>query len=340
MEQRTHAWIAIRAIAYLEERKANPGLVKLLKPSMHAASMGAWIPDLADAKRGGGNTQHHVFKLLPYEGANASRFVAKKADLLKRLTGSPATRAFIKADKTLSATWWATPFKADPPPGQHLANRATALAGSLRDLLVMGSKEVDKLLPGDVKFLDKLDDAARTQREQAALYLFMLSHFIADACMPMHCDGRMLAGFSNGLHEQLEDHWKELVGKTFSDESLAKAAGNAAACKKLLDDARAVDECANLSFKDKLPDLPHGRDVWKEIVDVCRASFALSAVIAPPEDYPYASKKARAPFKKVLEGKELLEEVDRLVLEDAVVNTAMIWSAVWVGAAGREWVEA
>ena len=45
---------------------------------------------------------------------------------------------------------------------------------------------------------------------QVALLLFMLSHYIADAHMPLHCDGRQ---FSEGkdIHAQMEKEWEDEV---------------------------------------------------------------------------------------------------------------------------------
>ena len=49
MNQRTHSWIAVRAIALLEDENTERNLVRLLKPHVRKASVGAWIPDQVDA---------------------------------------------------------------------------------------------------------------------------------------------------------------------------------------------------------------------------------------------------------------------------------------------------
>ena len=100
MKQATHAWIAIRAVALLEGDEQSKGLVSILlrgaqlfdthdaaprvlpgrmtastcqmfspglvKPSVKAAAIGAWLPDLQDSKLGSGDTDNHVFKMAPY----------------------------------------------------------------------------------------------------------------------------------------------------------------------------------------------------------------------------------------------------------------------------------
>jgi len=65
VNQRTHSWIAVRAIALLEDEGASKNLVKLLKPHARMATVGAWIPDQVDAKRGGNKTENHVLKIEP-----------------------------------------------------------------------------------------------------------------------------------------------------------------------------------------------------------------------------------------------------------------------------------
>jgi len=50
MEQRTHTWIALRAVALLEDEGEFPDLVKLFEPHVKAAVIGAWLPGEKDAK--------------------------------------------------------------------------------------------------------------------------------------------------------------------------------------------------------------------------------------------------------------------------------------------------
>jgi len=331
MDQTTHAWIAIRAIALLADGDNTEDLAKLLKPHAAKAAIGAWIPDLADARRGGSKTENHIFKTLPYKGALKERFVADKKETLKRLGSNRLMAEFIKKDTTLNAQWWQTPYKGDiKRPGQHLANRAMAMHTMMLDLLITGEKKIDKLLPGDVSFAGNLDPEARTHAEQAALYFFMLSHFVADACMPCHCDGRKLAGYSRGLHNKMEKHWSKKIGTTFGKKKLLSKA-NPMSSTTILAKAKEVDNNFGLSFgSNHVPKIKAG-DVWLEVINLCRASFAIASIIAPPSKYPYDDDKARAPFEKVFgDGQDnMLETFDKAILHDAVLNVAMIWWHIW-----------
>ena len=71
--------------------------------------------------------------------------------------------------------------------------------------------------------------------------------------------------------------------------------------------------------------------MWLEVIDMCRASFAIASIIAPEANYPYDDKAARAPFDEVLgEGHEaFLAPVDQAALHDSVMNTAIVRRHVW-----------
>lgn len=341
MNQSVHAWIAIRAIGLLEEEKNNSELVELLKPNVRKAAIGAWIPDLDDAKRGGasGTTDNHIFKIGPYDRPDKVYYITDKSNLLKQIGRYRMLGDFLFSDDSLSAEWWKTPYKGRiKRAGQHIPNRAMAMSVMLKDLLLMGDRQIDHLIPGNVEYADKIDPNALTKGEAATTYFFMLSHFIADASMPCHCDGRDLADYGAGLHNKLEEHWSTIIGDAFKQKNLlpkkfyVPIANINSDSDQILDQAKAVSDKLGLKFNNHIiPGLGPKNDEWKELVFKCRASFALSSIIAPPDSYDYNNSKKRAPFNVVFGGanKELLDEVDRIVLNDAVLDTAIIWKNVW-----------
>jgi len=332
MDQRTHSWIAIRAIALLEDENKEENLVKLLKPHVRKASVGAWIPDAIDAKRGGAgsSTDNHILKTEPYKGNQASRFIIKKDELLESIGMYRKTAQFLRNDNYLDEQWWATPYRGDvPKPGQHLPNRAMAMSTMMKDLLLMGNQEIDQLIPGDVRFAQYMAPKARTQEEAAAMYFFMLSHFIADAGMPCHCDGRKLAGYAEGLHKELETHWSQRVGTSFEKKNLLQAKADSS---RVLQQARDIDTKFGLNFGGaSIPDLHRGHDIWLEVIYICRASFAVASIIAPYKQYKYDDPKARAPFNAIFGGanKQLLDDLSQTVMYDAVLNIAIVWKHIW-----------
>lgn len=328
MKQRTHTWLAIRAIALLEESGEADGLVKMLKPHVTATAIGSWLPDLRDTKPGSGDIDNHVFKMEPYEGPEAWRFTLKKDDLLKKLGPHRKAGAFIDQwGNGLSSAWWEAPYKADPQPGQHLANRSMALTTTLVDQLILGDPAVADLVPGKVSFAIDLDPAARTRREEVATYFFMLSHFVADACQPCHCDARRLAGYMKGLHKEIEAHWDKEIGTYFDKVKLQNTADSAAA---VLKKAKEVGHELGLDFEPAVPALVSG-DAWLEVLYLCRASFSLASIMVSPDEIPYGSEELTT-FDAVFDSAArpgLLGDLDRAVLHDAVLNIAIVWKDVW-----------
>ena len=325
MNQRTHAWIAIRAVALLEKEGCNKSLVKLLKPTLKAAAIGAWIPDKRDAKIGGADTDNHVLKMKPYKGVQKKRFTLTKPQLLKKLGTARAMHKFLKQDTVLNNAWWERPYKADPQPGQHIADRVGALVTTITDLLIMGDVELAGLVPGRYQFAEKLAANCLTRSEQAAMYLYMQSHFIADACMPCHCDARKLASYSNGLHKELEAHWSKKVGTYFNDKRLDASQDTP---DTILEKAKEIDTVFDIDFKGPVPELTC-RDVWLETVYICRGSFAVASIISPPRNYKYGSDTL-SPFETVFpQDSDLLASIDKVLIHDSVLNVAIIWKHIW-----------
>jgi hypothetical protein len=199
-----------------------------------------------------------------------------------------------------------------------------ALAASIVDLLIVGDSSVQRHVPGDVSFANKLSADERTREAQVALYCFMLSHFVADTCMPCHCDARKLAAYKAGaLHERWEAHLLAMIGDGFREKNLPRHDEP----DRLTELAVDVDESLGISFPPTIPKLVSG-DVWTELVQVARASFALDSIIAPPGLYPYSGTK-QPKFDEVCTDAELLEEASKVVLRDAVLNVAMVWKHIW-----------
>jgi hypothetical protein len=329
MNQRTHAWLAIRAVALLEDTGLAPNLVELLRPHVKGATVGAWLPDMRDAKLGGADTDNHVFKMEPYTGRLKSRFTLKKDKLIEFLGPQRRMSAYLENDQTLDDTWWKQPYKADPQPGQHLANRTMSLCTTLTDLLILGDREVAPLVPGRVSFAHQLDDEARSSAEQIATYFYNLSHFIADSCQPCHCDARKLAAYDNGLHKEMEGHWSKEIGTYFEKAKLLDEEFDDGP-DEVLRRARAVDADFGLTFGDQLPSL-RTDDIWTQMVMICRGSFAVNSILVPPGEIPYDSD-ALTDYDVVFagdEGEERLAALDEMVLHDAVANIVFVWTHIW-----------
>lgn len=303
--------------------------------------MGAWIPDQADAKRGGAGSrqENHILKIAPLADGRQERFIKRKQDQIGELGTHRMTAQFIESDTSLDNAWWGTPYKGDVDrPGQHLPNRAMALSTTLKDLLLLGNDLIDALLPGAVRFRQYLDRDCCTDEEAAAMYFFMLSHFVADGAMPCHCDNRKLASYGEGVHREWEQHWSKKIGTFFEKEKLLPVesgtgtATSAPRDSEVLDEARQRDGRFGIGFgSNAVPDLIGGHDVWLEMMQVCRGSFALASIVCSPGQYPYDDEQARARFDQVLGGanEQRRDALDAVIMHDAVLNTAIVWKHIW-----------
>jgi hypothetical protein len=330
MNQRTHAWLAARAVALLEDSGKANDLVGLLAPYVDHAVIGAWLPDLQDAKAGFGRTDNHVLKMEPYDGEVKERFVVTRDKLTKSLGPTRLMSKYAVESTVLDDTWWNTPFKADPPPGQHLANRAMAFATMIKDLLLLGDKQLATLVPGKVSFVEDMDPKALTRKQQVAAYFFMLSHFVADACMPCHSDARALSSYSKGkIHKELESRWSKQIGTYFEHDNILKKDPTS---KQILQKARDIGDTLGLSLSTEIPAV-QTRDTWAEVMLMCRASFAVACIAAPYRDYPATGTAAPslADLYGGVDGEVRLEELDRIIMHDSVHNIAIIWKHIWDG---------
>ena len=98
----------------------------------------------------------------------------------------------------------------------------------------------------------------------------------------------------------------------------------------ILETAKGVDKKFDLNLPQSIP-LIKSDDVWDEMMYICRGSFVLSSIVANPTDFPYTSKKA-APFATIFGGdvgQQTLKNIDRTLMQDAVLNIAIVWKHVW-----------
>ncbi len=158
----------------------------------------------------------------------------------------------------------------------------------------------------------------------------MLSHFVADATMPCHCDGRTPpSAAKDKFHSPWEEYIFSLVGSPF-DTSEIDGVTNAA----LLRATDAVTSRLELTHPAVIPGIGSGDDVWKEVIAIARGSFAVASIVAPPRAYPYGGKKTPA-FKALVPEEEQRLALSRKLPQDAVLNVAMVWKHVWVTARGK-----
>jgi hypothetical protein len=190
MDQYTHAWIAFKAIERLsgnrvstDDRPVAKKLVTRFEDYKDGVIRGAWYPDLVYHDNG----QSHILKHIP---GYAKDF--ELATLLP-VTSTSAVQAKFSdpADRQLQFSYSKL---------ENLPERCEALSHAVKDNL-------------KIQYSEEKGSPLTPTGNHIALMFFALSHYIADAHVPMHCDkrGHKLADPSFGIAAKVEGRWGKEV---------------------------------------------------------------------------------------------------------------------------------
>lgn len=332
MKQRAHAWTALRALKLLDDSGSAPKLVELLSYYLSDVWEGAWLPDtlIGDMSYG------HIFKMesdAALLGGIEPRRRVTYAELKKRLSGTRLCLEYAKASEELRKPVW---IKEEA--SGHLPDRVIAITHAAIDMLKMGDyplalyargKRPKAYLTEDLssRKIKDLSLSPNFSARQVAITFYLLSHYICDAHMPLHCD---LRDYGTGakrrlpraLHPGIEEAWeasfpekKTLTLHDYTTASLDQVV--AALPKGSLIELDAGSEYA-LSTRITKPKY----NEWDEMVNVCRASYAFSR-----EWIKEPHKDVKALVNKT--GKEEFKRATNCVFHDAVEETARLWHKAW-----------
>jgi hypothetical protein len=330
MNQPTHAMLAVEAYRKIKKvseteagkKKKLDGLARLLGENLQDVVVAAWLPDslIKDMMYG------HVFKNSIYEGDQVKRFTLSKKDLT----------AFIAQDAEIpkvafdlvSEPWWNQAFRVKTN-GGHLPARVNALSQTVRDMFKMGDKDVVALTEFEPEGAKPIADSLLYSPRNISMMLWMMSHYVADAHMPFHSDNRGLASTSKQkTHGEVEDLWGKQVPEAFHSGKILK---------KTHDDILETplpngSKFANLNYGDTIKPLKNAGDPWKECVFMCRAGFATSFALVPPE-IAAADSNTKVSLSDILTkdwcGEERFWDISKAIMIDSASAIAMFWQDAW-----------
>jgi hypothetical protein len=184
MKQYTHAWLAFMAIKRLEKASISKqyksraeSLVKWFNDHRDFVIQGAWYPDSIIKDM----ATSHILKYKPNQNSQESRF--------RKL---PSEYQIYEIGK--KCEFYKKPYEIA---NGNLPDRCDALAHGIIDNLKMQESE------------DKGSPISPTDNHIATKF-FMISHYIADAHMPLHCDDRAFSSGKN-IHAKIEEKWDDDV---------------------------------------------------------------------------------------------------------------------------------
>lgn len=304
MKQFSHAWLAFKAIERLEkanlgeDRQSADELIRWFWDHRDGVIRGAWYPDMVIKDM----ATSHVLKMTPQAGEPAK-------------FGKLPSTSLVKFFATRSAVYGQN-YTQDP--NTNLPERCEALAHSIIDNLKMQESE-DKGSP------------IVPSSNHIATRLFMLSHYIADAHMPFHCDSRR---FSEGIdmHGKIEAVWDDEIRKCYEIDllnerfyynregyPLRKGASFDSSFLKKVEDGFAKREFT-VSYGS-------GTNVRTCMLTVCQYSYLLAYAFIPPG---YDETNVTVQNLQTLPGQVLdFEQLSVIVFIDTIDAIARIWLRVW-----------
>jgi hypothetical protein len=223
--------------------------------------------------------------------------------------------------------------------GGHLPNRVIALSHSIGDMLKMSNYPLafyakNKKSRHYLKDLSKrsvkdLSLSPNFSARQIAMTFFLLSHYVCDAHMPLHCDLRdrsisksIKRRLPAKLHPGIEKIWdshlpekKDLILHNYTKRSISDIV---AAFPK--DSIIKIDSQKKYSLGATVPII--SQNEWTEMVQICRTSYAVS------------QKWITEPYKSAKDfvadiGEAEFADVTNRIFHDAVQSIAAIWLKAW-----------
>ena len=189
MKKYTHAWLAFMAIKRLqyanipeENREDAQSLVKWFHDYRDFVIEGSWYPDEVFKDM----ATSHIIKYRPASGTAEQKF--KKLPKTMKLYAMGQKSELYKKPFVIEAG--------------NCADRCESIAHSIIDCFKILRTE-DRGCP------------LATSGNHIAMRFFILSHYIADCHMPLHCDCRSFSSGQN-IHGYIETQWDNQVKASYS----------------------------------------------------------------------------------------------------------------------------
>jgi len=350
----------LRALQLIDESKNKNTrlLVELLSYYLSDVWDGAWLPDttIGDMSYG------HIFKM-----DSDDRFVNKISasnwrkvpygDLKKEMKGKRfCLEEYLKDSAELDKPYWTVGGSG------HLPDRVIALNHSIIDMLKLADFPIafylknkpSKEYKAEELSKQKIKDLSMSPNfsaRQIALTFFIVSHYVCDAHMPLHCDlrdmtaktldGKSERRLPKGLHPGIEAAWDEFFPEkeilTIHDYT-TKSIAEVTSClpKTSLVEIDRPGSAYSLN-KDIASNLP---SEWDEMRNICRISYAVSRKwipytfseietrISADKCKPAAGDLTYKDITKIID-EAAFKDVTNRVFHDAVESVARIWCRAW-----------
>lgn len=302
MKQYTHAWLSFMAIKRLEKaqipsnyQKRIQSFIKWFKNHRDFVIQGAWYPDAIIKDM----AKSHILKYKPDENSKENRFRKLPRDFKIYKVGKESI--YYKKTYTIDKG--------------NLPDRCEAIAHSIVDNLKMQESE------------DKGSPISPTDNHVATLF-FMLSHYIADAHMPLHCDVRAFSD-GNDIHAHIEKNWDDIIRKCYKIDLANERFYYTPEGYPLKVNSNAVVDWIEQEIIARPFSIGWGngnKNTWDFMAAITQFSYLVAYKMIPSN---YDENNLDWNTFKTMNTGYTFEEYSKYILIDAIDSISKVWFKVW-----------
>lgn len=320
MKRYTHAWIAFMAIKRLEiiatsddpavikgvnknVRKEAKALVSWFKNYRDFVIEGAWYPDVVfkDMKTS------HIVKFMPDPEGPYSKF-----DKL------PLTHSIYKL------------MQKSPLKKVHYAH----VVGNCADRC----ESISHSIVDNFKMLHNEEKGCpiATTGNHIAMRFFILSHYVADCHMPLHCDARPFSE-KKDIHSAIEEKWEDQIDESYKiDKDNNRFFYDPNGYPLPLEPTPFIQEVENDVVTRKYIHGWGGKNdnTWDFMSAVSQHSYLFSYYLIPET---FKNTQSMEEFMEQTEWGQKFDKYNKMIFGDAIDSVARIWLHVWIKY--RKWLK-
>ncbi|MBQ6069877.1 MAG: hypothetical protein IJK84_10270 [Bacteroidales bacterium] len=310
MKKYTHAWLAFMAIKRLQyadipeaNRDDAQSLVKWFHDYRDFVIEGSWYPDEVFKDM----ATSHIIKYKPSQEIREQRF--------KKL---PKTMNLYALGQ--KSGLYGKPFIIE---AGNCADRCESIAHSIIDCF--------KILRTEER-----GNPIATTGNHIAMRFFILSHYIADCHMPLHCDSRSFSSGSN-IHGFIESQWDNQVKKSYSIDTANNRfhydpQGYPLHLKPTPLIEAVEDELMKREYQHSWG--TGNSNTWDYMSAISEYSYLMAYRLIPEG---YNDENLTKEVFKATEAYQHFDEYSQYILSDAIDSIARVWLHVW--ARYRNWAK-
>ncbi len=307
MKKYTHAWLAMMAMKRIEkatipDRQADDAkaLITWFKNYRDFVLSGAWYPDSVFKDMG----TSHIAKYKPDDKSDTDRFTVLPKTLQLYQYG-------LKSDL------YGKPYYLDT--SHNICERCEAFTESLIDSFKILTMENggSPIVPSN---------------NHIAMRFFILSHYIADCHMPLHCDARSFAN-DNDVHAFIEEEWdKQVQSSYYIDEDNERFFYDPEGYPRAKQEQTELIKYVEKELEEREFIWKWGGDgcknTWSYMSGISQYSYLMAYRLIPADRIP--KQITRASYRSSAAYKEHFLEYSKVIMADAVESIAKVWLHAWV----------